>query len=123
MHLRRLLAAADVQASVELPPLPIDDFGGDAEHVVGMVPAQWRLREGPLGKLTRAIEAAGVVVVQSPLSGSSVDGVTFRAPGLLPLAIMAIKPFAPPHLLVETTWTLRFDRDPADQLEASFQIG
>lgn len=88
MHLRRLLDAVDVEATFELPQLPIDEFGGDAGHVADLVRAQWRLPQGPLGNLTRAMEAAGVIVVQSPLGGSSVDGVTFRAPGLPPLVVL-----------------------------------
>lgn len=88
MHLRRLLDAVDVEATYELPKLSIDDFGGDAERIAGLVRAQWRLPQGPVANLTRAIESAGVIVVHSPLSGSTVDGVTFRAPGLPPLVVL-----------------------------------
>jgi len=87
MHLRRLLDAVEVEATHELPKLPIDEFG-DAERVAGLVRAQWRLPQGPIANLTRAIEAAGVIVVHSILSGSKVDGVTFRAPGLPPLVVL-----------------------------------
>jgi Zn-dependent peptidase ImmA (M78 family) len=43
---------------------------------------------GPIQNLTKALEAAGVVVVHSFLGGSAVDGVTFSAPGLPPLIVL-----------------------------------
>lgn len=83
MHLRRLLQAGDIEATYELPRLAPDEFDGNIERIAGMARAHWQLPQGPLGNLTRAVEAAGVIVVHSPLGGSAIDGVTFRAPGLL----------------------------------------
>ena len=87
MHLRRLLQAVEVEATFQVPNLPIEQFRG-AEQIAGLVRAQWQMPAGPVQNLTRAIEAAGVVVVHSTLGGSAVDGVTFRAPGLPPLIVL-----------------------------------
>ena len=91
MHLRRLLQAVEVEATQELPKLPIDEFKGDAERIAGLVRAQWQMPVGPVRNLTRILEAAGIIVVHSTLGGSAVDGVTFRAPGLPPLVVLNIE--------------------------------
>lgn len=88
MHLRRLLDAVEIQPTFDLPKLAVDDYGGDAERIAGLVRAQWQLPVGPIQNLTRILEAAGVIVVHSALGGSAVDGVTFRAPGLPPLIVL-----------------------------------
>jgi Zn-dependent peptidase ImmA (M78 family) len=90
MHLRRLLQAVEVEPSFQVPNLPFDQFN-DAERIAGLVRAQWQMPAGPVRDLTRVIEAAGVVVVHSPLGGSAVDGVTFRAPGLPPLVVLNVE--------------------------------
>lgn len=88
MHLRRLMQAVEVEATYPLPRMPIDEFDGNVERVAGLVRAQWQLPAGPIHNLTRTVEAAGIVVTHSPLGGSSVDGVTFAAPGLPPLIVL-----------------------------------
>ncbi len=90
MHLRRLLQAVEVDASFQVPNLPFDQYT-DAERIAGLVRAQWQMAAGPVCDLTRAIEAAGVVVVHSALGGSAVDGVTFRAAGLPPLVVLNVE--------------------------------
>ena len=91
MHLRRLLQAVEIEATHKLPLLAIDDFDGDSERIAGMVRAQWQMPAGAVSNLTRILESAGVVVVHSSLDGSSIDGVTFRAPGLPPLIVLNIE--------------------------------
>jgi len=88
MHLRRLLDAVEIEATHKLPLLPIDEYNGDAERIAGLVRAQWQIPVGPVRNLTRILESAGIVVVHSALGGSSIDGVTFRAPGLPPLIVL-----------------------------------
>jgi Zn-dependent peptidase ImmA (M78 family) len=90
MHLRRLLQAVEVDASFQVPNLPFDQFN-DAERIAGLVRSQWQMPAGPVRDLTRAVEAAGVVVVHSTLGGSAIDGVTFRAPGLPPLIVLNVE--------------------------------
>jgi Zn-dependent peptidase ImmA (M78 family) len=90
MNLRRLLEAVEVEATYNLPRMPIEEFRGNVERIAGLVRAQWQLPSGPIANLTRAVEAAGVVVAHSSLGGSAVDGVTFSAPGLPPLVVLNV---------------------------------
>lgn len=87
MHLRRLLQAVEVEATYQVPSLPVDEFES-VERIAGLVRAQWQMPAGPVPNLIRALEAAGVVVVHSDMAGSAVDGVTFSAPGLPPLIVL-----------------------------------
>jgi len=89
MHLRRLLQAVEVEATYPIPSLPVDEFDS-VERIAALVRAQWKMPAGPVQNLTRALEAAGIVVVQSNMAGSVVDGVTFSAPGLPPLIALNV---------------------------------
>lgn len=91
MHLRRLLQAVEIEATHELPLLSVDEFNGDTERIAGLVRSQWQMPVGPVHNLTRILESAGIVVVHSALGGSSIDGVTFRAPGLPPLIVLNVE--------------------------------
>ena len=88
MHLRRLLEAVEVEATYHIPRMPVDEFKGNVERIAALVRAQWQLPSGPIDNLTRAVEAAGIVVAHSPLGSSAVDGVTFSAPGLPSLIVL-----------------------------------
>jgi Zn-dependent peptidase ImmA (M78 family)/transcriptional regulator with XRE-family HTH domain len=87
MHLRRLLDAVELEATYKIPRLDIEAHE-DPEKIAGLVRSQWNMPVGPIQNLTKALEAAGVVVVHSFLGGSAVDGVTFSAPGLPPLIVL-----------------------------------
>jgi Zn-dependent peptidase ImmA (M78 family) len=87
MHLRRLLQSVEIDAIYTVPSLPFDEFES-AERIAGLVRAHWQLTSGPIPDLTRAVEAAGIIVVSSSMAGSAVDGVTFSAPGLPPLIVL-----------------------------------
>lgn len=87
MHLRRLLQAVEVKSTHPMPSLTVDEFDS-VEQIAGLVRAQWQLPAGPIQNLTRALEAAGIVVVHSNMAASAVDGVTFSAPGLPPLIVL-----------------------------------
>jgi len=89
MHLRRLLQAVEVESTYRIPSLPVDEFDS-VERIAALVRAQWQMPAGPVQNLTRALEAAGVVVVHSDMAGSAVDGVTFSAPGLPPLIVLNV---------------------------------
>lgn len=87
MHLRRLLRAVEIEATYPIPSLPVDEFES-VERIAALTRAQWQMPAGPIHNLTRALEAAGIVVVHSDMAGSAVDGVTFSAPGLPPLIVL-----------------------------------
>lgn len=87
MHLRRLLQAVEVEATYPIPLHPVED-DDDVTRIAGLVRAQWQMPAGPVQNLTRAVEAAGIVVVHSDMAGAAIDGVTFAAPGLPPLIVL-----------------------------------
>lgn len=87
MHLRRLLQAAEIEATYPIPLHPAED-DDDAARIAGLVRAQWRMPAGPVHNLTRIAESAGIVVVHSDMAGAAIDGVTFAVPGLPPLVVL-----------------------------------
>ena len=87
MHLRKLLEAAEVAHSADIPKLDVNDYE-DPEEIAGVVRAHWKVPRGPLANLTLLAERAGIFVVHSPLSGTSISGVTFAVPGLAPLVVL-----------------------------------
>ena len=88
MHIRRMLDAVEYAPQSNIPKMDPEDYGGDVEQIAATVRAHWLLPSGPVENLTAAIERAGAIVVLSPLSGSSVSGVTVSVPGLLPIIVL-----------------------------------
>lgn len=84
MHLRRLLAAAELEAQLPLPALDVDQYGGDVELIADMVRRTWLIPNGPLHDLTTHIERAGIIVVECDFSSIGVDGLTIRSLGAPP---------------------------------------
>jgi len=87
MHIRRLLEAVEVDQGFGIPRLDVEEYG-DPEKIAGIVRAHWRVPSGPIKDLTKLVEAAGAIVVHSPLGGAAVSGVTFAVPGLPPLVVL-----------------------------------
>ncbi|QHB72120.1 ImmA/IrrE family metallo-endopeptidase [Stenotrophomonas sp. 364] len=84
MHIRRLLAAADIEAQLLLPALDPDEYDGDIELIAEMMRRTWGLPNGPLHNLTDHIERAGIVVIECDMSSIGVDGLTIRTLGAPP---------------------------------------
>lgn len=84
MHVRRLLAAADVEAQLPLPALDVDEYQGNIDLIAEMVRRTWLIPSGPLHNLTSYIERAGILVVECDLSSVGVDGLTIRSLGSPP---------------------------------------
>lgn len=87
MHLRRLLQAAEINPTRSIPRLDIEEYG-DPESIAALLRRHWMIPAGPVKNVTELLEEAGIVVVHSPMGGSSVSGVTFRVPGLPPLIVL-----------------------------------
>src|SRR6266436_8525640 len=80
MHLRRMLQAVEYTPQADIPRLDLEDYNGDVERIASIVRSHWLLPSGPVENLTTAVERAGVAVIHSSLSGSSVSGVTISVP-------------------------------------------
>jgi Zn-dependent peptidase ImmA (M78 family) len=87
MHLRRLLEGVDLRTKADIPSLDIDDYES-SERIAGLVRAHWKIPSGPIKNLTILAERAGIIVMQSTMSGASVSGVTFAIPGLPPIVVL-----------------------------------
>jgi Zn-dependent peptidase ImmA (M78 family) len=90
IHIRRMLEGVEFTPQSTIPKLDIEEYEEDTERIAAMVRAHWLAPQGPLQDLTGLIERAGVIIIHSPLGGSSVSGVTMSAPGLLPIIILNI---------------------------------
>jgi Zn-dependent peptidase ImmA (M78 family)/transcriptional regulator with XRE-family HTH domain len=84
MHVRRLLASADLEAQLPLPALDVDEYGGNVELIAEMVRRTWLIPNGPLHELTSYVERAGILVIECDLSSIGVDGLTIRSLGAPP---------------------------------------
>jgi Zn-dependent peptidase ImmA (M78 family) len=129
MHLRRLLRAVEIEATYQIPSLPFEEFES-AERIAALTRAQWQMQSGPVLNLTRVLEAAGIVVMHSPMAGSAVDGVTFAAPGLPPLIVLNVNQPADRmrftlahelgHLVMHRTQPTRLMEEQANEFASCF---
>lgn len=88
MHIRRMLQGVDFTPQTTIPQLDIEEYGEDVEGIAAKVRAHWHIPQGPLHNLTGLMERAGVMIIHSPLGGSSVSGITMSVPGLLPIILL-----------------------------------
>ena len=88
LHVRRLLKSVDFEPELPLPKMDIDEFGGDPEHIAGLLRRTWLVPSGPMKDLVGWVERAGCVVMHCDFAGLSVDGVTIRAPDLPPCVFL-----------------------------------
>ncbi len=87
MHLRRFLEGVEIANSADIPRLDIDDYE-NPEEIAEIVRAHWKVPSGPVKDLTALIERAGAIVCHSDMSGASISGATFSAPGVPPLILL-----------------------------------
>ncbi|MBA3966663.1 MAG: ImmA/IrrE family metallo-endopeptidase [Nitrospirales bacterium] len=88
MHIRRMFQGIDFTPQATIPKLDIEEYEEDTERIAAIVRAHWQIPQGPLQNLTAIVERAGIIIILSPLGGSSVSGVTMSVPGLLPIIIL-----------------------------------
>lgn len=84
LHLRRLLDAAELEPELPLPRMDVDEFGGDPEHISGLVRRTWLVPSGPIRNLTGLVERAGCIVVHCDFAALKVDGFTVQIPDMPP---------------------------------------
>ena len=87
LQLRRLMRNVEVAASSDIPAMDIEDYESP-NLIAEKLRAHWKIPNGPIKNLTVVAERAGIVVVHSSLGGTTVSGVTFRAPGVPPLIVL-----------------------------------
>lgn len=87
MHLRKFLEAVNFEPRNDLPVLDVEQYG-TPEKIASTVRAHWGVPSGAVKNLTELAERTGIVVGWSKFGGSSVSGVTFRAPGKPPIVLL-----------------------------------
>jgi Zn-dependent peptidase ImmA (M78 family) len=86
-HLSRFLENVDYRPTADLPCLDIEQFDSP-ERVAALLRAHWKVPSGIVKNLTRLMERAGIIIGLSDFNGSSVSGVTFKAPGHPPIILL-----------------------------------
>lgn len=86
-HLRRFLENVDYRPTTDFPFLDIEQYES-VDRVAALLRAHWKVTSGPIKNLTSLVERAGIIVGMSDFRGSSVSGVTFRAPGNPPIIVL-----------------------------------
>ncbi len=86
-HLRRFLENVDYKPTADFRILDVEQFDS-VDQIAGLVRAHWQVTTGPIKNLTALVERAGIIVAFSGFKGSSVSGVTFRAPGNPPIILL-----------------------------------
>lgn len=87
IHLRRFLENVDINQSLEIPKLDVEQYDSPAD-IADIVRRHWQIPSGPIKNLTRFLERAGVIIGYSDFQGAGVSGVTFSAPGQPPLILL-----------------------------------
>ncbi len=87
MHLTRFLEGVDYNATANIPPLDVEQYGSP-EKIAATVRAHWGIPSGPIKNLTQYVERAGAIIGFSLFGGASVSGVTFRVSGRPPLILL-----------------------------------
>jgi len=87
IHLRRFLENVDLNQTLEIPKLDIEQYDSPAD-IADIVRRHWQIPSGPIKNLTRFLERAGVIIGYSDFGGAGVSGVTFSAPGQPPLILL-----------------------------------
>lgn len=85
VHISRLLQGAEIDSKPLFAHMDIDEYGGSAEKIAGLVRALWRLPFGPIRNLVSAIENAGGIIFQFPFGTDKIDAVSHWPIGEVPL--------------------------------------
>lgn len=87
-HVRTLLESADIAPELPFPHYDLDDFSGDPAQIARNVRRAWYMPAGPVSNLVEYAERAGCIVAYCEMADASVDGVSYRVPGLPPLIFL-----------------------------------
>lgn len=87
IHLRRFLENVDYSPATDIPRLDVEHYGS-VSKIAATVRAHWKVPAGPIKNLTLLLERAGVIVGDSEFAGAAISGVTFAAPGRVPIVLV-----------------------------------
>lgn len=75
MHVRKLLNSAEIP-DVGFSRVDLKDLRGNVEQVATDIRRQWNLPSGPIKNVTKLLEDAGILIVDSDFGTNKVDGMS-----------------------------------------------
>lgn len=87
-HASRLLAGLDIDYSVVLRTVDLDDYEHDIQAAADAVRAGLQIPMGPIRHLVTSLEASGVIIVYVPPRVTGFDGVSLWLPNGQPLILV-----------------------------------
>lgn len=90
IHLRlreieKLITEVDI-GKVDIRPIQVDDFDGDASEVGRLIRASWQLPHGPIRNLVEIIENAGAIVLPFDFGTNRIDAIShWNSNGMPPI--------------------------------------
>jgi Zn-dependent peptidase ImmA (M78 family)/DNA-binding XRE family transcriptional regulator len=86
--LARYLNGVDIESENNFPRFDLDEYDNDVERIAGLVRETWKLPNGPVSNLVRAIEGAGGIVLKEYFGTRKLDAVSQVIPGLPPVFLI-----------------------------------
>lgn len=86
LQVRRLTASVELSPPFDVPKIDLDVVG-DAYEAARAVRRHWRMPLGPVPSVMRALEDAGVIVLETPLS-EKLDAISVWGPGEAPIVLL-----------------------------------
>jgi Zn-dependent peptidase ImmA (M78 family)/transcriptional regulator with XRE-family HTH domain len=83
-EIARLLKSVET-GTIDILPINVNDYDGNAKEVARIVRASWNMPHGPIQNLTAIIEHAGGIVVPFDFETSDIDAISHWLPGLPPI--------------------------------------
>lgn len=83
-EVRRLVRSVNLEQSVPLPQMDVDEYEGGAEAIAALVRRTWLVPSGPIKNLVELVERAGCIVFSCDFQMLGVDGLALRPHGLPP---------------------------------------
>jgi Zn-dependent peptidase ImmA (M78 family)/transcriptional regulator with XRE-family HTH domain len=88
IHLKRMLSAVDMEYTRPFRRMEIEDYGGIPSGVARALRAYWKLPDGPVGDLTGAAEAAGILIIPCNFGTREIDGTSLWLGELPPMVFI-----------------------------------
>jgi len=86
LQVKRLSASVEIVPPFDVPTIDLD-VAGSAAEVAREVRRHWRMPSGPVPSVTRAVEDAGVIIVERPMA-EKLEAISVWGPGEAPVILI-----------------------------------
>lgn len=83
-EITKLLKSVDI-GSIDIQPINVNDYDGNAKEVARIVRASWHIPHGPIQNLIATVEQARGIIIPFDFETSDIDAISHWLPGLPPL--------------------------------------